>query len=198
MLGLVMPQPRATALAGDLIEDLAARGGRWFWGAVARTMLSMLVLDVRRSTLSLTAFAVVSWFGYMFVALVLLPVGTAAAVLAWGTFTVLSNHTGLELLAPLLPLPLEWSPPPTSLYGTTELVIVAAAAPYVIGRATARWWPGRELAAGAVTVIVWPVMTVLVPFVGFRVSATLPIVPWLVGAMLAGTLWDRRHLWTPG
>ena len=194
MLALVMSRPRAEALAGDLVEDAAARGGRWFWTAVARTMLSTLVVDVRRSPVSLAAFAVLSWFGYMFVGLLLLPVGVVGAMLAWATLTVLSRHTGLELLATLIPLPLEWSPPPSSLFGATELLIVAAAAPFFVGRAAARWWPGRELSVWTVAVIVWPAMTVLVPFVGYRVAATLSIVPWLLAALLVGALWNRRRL----
>ena len=197
ILSLVVSSDRAEAVVGDLVEATASRGPTWFWTSLARVVTASLCQDVWRAPLRFVGFAAISWFVYMSVSLVLIGVGIASSFPLWAVAYVFSNHTGVELLTDGLGVRVEWGMPAPGLMRAVELVMLAAAAPFVTGRLAACWWPQRELAAALVMSAIWPLMAVLVPFIGYRAAATIDLVPVMITCMLLGAVWSRMRQPSP-
>jgi hypothetical protein len=151
ILSLVTSRERATAMAGDLLED-AERSGS-FWPPVARTALSQFwgQLSTRPPGLgraTLTAFLLMLGFGSL--GIVLLLVGWAILISVWKV------DFGRDL------------PDLGSQAITTFLFYVGVN--FAVGRRIARHWPGRE---GAVSFG----LVVLIRAIGLGAD----LVFWLVG-----------------
>ena len=64
-------------------------------------------------------------------------------------------------------------------------------APFQVGRLSSRSWPGREIAACVVVLLVWPLMATVVPFVAVstRVSLhTIPVIQTFVLSVPCGSV----------
>ena len=156
-----------------------------------RAALALVGLEIRRAPVRLAAFGVLSWFVYMAVSVALVVVSVAGGTLLWAVAYVFDNHTGLELLTTALSARIEsWMPPRIALY-VIELLMLAAAAPFQVGRLAARWWPGRELVAWIAVTTIWPLMASLIPVVGFQAATSQRLLPWILGSTLLGVLWNR-------
>jgi hypothetical protein len=191
ILSLAVSSERAAAIVGDLVETAPHRGRAWFWTSLVRLVAASLTEAVRQAPLRFVGWAAISWFVYGVVSLVLTGVGLAASFPLWGIASVLSNHTGVELMTDWLGVRIDWGVPAPGLMRAIELVMLAAAAPFLTGRLAACWWPQRELAAALVMSAIWPLMALLVPLVGFRAGATIDLVPVMVTCMLLGAVWSR-------
>jgi hypothetical protein len=197
ILSLVMPRDRARAVVGDLVEEAAAQQRPRFWMCVARTALAFLGRNLTTAPLRLAGFAVAGWVVYMMVSVILLPSSfVLAPALAWAA-KILTEHTGLELVAAWLRVPPGSLFPEAAVRLGVELLIMLAVAPLLVGRFTARWWPGREIAACVMVALVWPFLAFFAPFVAISTRLTLPMVPIVAAFVLAGALWERRESTTP-
>jgi hypothetical protein len=193
ILSLVVPPDRAASTVGDLMEDAGKGGWLWFWMCVARTALAFLLRNLAAAPLRLTGFAVLGWFAYMTASVILWLCGFVLATLLWGMAYFFTHHTGLELVANLLRIRFDWPPPPTGVMHWMEALMVWMMAPFQVGRFAARCWPGREVAAWIVMLMVWPLMAVFVPFVGLSTRVSLPVLPAVQAFVLLGLLWERRQ-----
>lgn len=191
ILSLVTTRDRASSAVGDFMED-DARGRVWFWICVSRTALSILWRSFAAAPLSMVAFAVVGWFGYMAITLILGFVAEIVITLCWGLTYFFSHHTGLELLANLLRIRLDWPPPPPGIARGVEAIVIWIAAPIQVGRLTARRWPGREIAVWLTMLLLWPIMATYIPFAATSTRITLPMIPLIQVSMLVGILWEHR------
>jgi hypothetical protein len=197
ILSLAVSSERAAAIVGDLMESAPHRGRTWFWTSLARLVAASLSADVRQAPFRFVGWAAISWLVYGVVGLVLTGVGLAANFPLWGIASIFSNHTGVELMTNWLGVRIDWGVPAPGLMRAIELVVLAAAAPFLTGRLAACWWPQRELAAALVMSAIWPLMAVLVPFVGYRAAATIDLVPVMVTCMLLGAVWSRMRQPSP-
>jgi hypothetical protein len=128
----------------------------------------------------------------MLVSVVQLLCGWLLLTLLWGLGYFLTHHTGAELLADLLRIRIGWSPPPASVTHWLELPVIMTVAPFHVGRLASRSWPGREIAACVVVLLVWPLMATLVPFVAVSTRVSLEAVPLIQTFVLLGALWERH------
>jgi hypothetical protein len=189
LLSLILPSERASAIVGDLLEETAARGR--FWMHVAGTAGATLGNGVMAAPLAMYVGAGLGWFVYMAVCLGLILVGWAVAGLLWGALYVVGTHTGIELLGDLFQLRVGWPPPSDALGRAVEISVMSAVAPCLFGRASARHWSGSELVAGVIVALVWPLLSMLVPFAAFYTRATLWMMPVVAAFVLAGSVWGR-------
>jgi hypothetical protein len=169
-----------------------ARGRVWFWICVSRTALSILWRSFAAAPLSMVAFAVVGWFGYMAITLILGLAAEIVITLCWGLTYFFSHHTGLELLANLLRIRLDWPPPPRGIARVVEATVIWIAAPIQMGRLTARHWTGREIAVWLTMLLLWPIMAAYIPFAATSTRITLPMIPLIQASVLVGILWEHR------
>jgi len=128
----------------------------------------------------------------MVVCVVQLFCGWVLLTLLWGLGYFLTHHTGLELLVTLLKVRIDWAPLPRSLARGIELLVIGMAAPFQVGRYAARCWPGREVAAWVILLLIWPLMAMFVPFVAVSTKVTLQGVPVIQTFVLLGALWERK------
>lgn len=191
LLSLVGPSERVASAIGDLLEEDAERGRVWFWGSVARLWLSLLVRDLGVAPFKMAAAAALSWFVYMMLSALLAFAGYFVVAIFWGAGYMLSNHTGLELLADVLRLRFDW--PPVSSVATWWIQAVAlfAIAPFQLGRASAPYWRGHEVSLAVVTLLIWTAMARFVPFVLVGITASPAMMPLIVTFLLLGALAER-------
>jgi hypothetical protein len=192
MLSLVTTSERASSTVGDLMEDVPARGWRWFWLSVIRTALSIIWCTFAEAPLSMIAFAVGGWFVFMLITVILSLGAELFVILCWGLTFFFTHHTGLELLANLLKIRLDWPLAPPGLLHWTEAFVVFIAAPLQMGSFTSRYWRGREITAWLVICLVWPIMITYIPFVARSNRISLTMIPMIQAAMLLGILRERR------
>ncbi len=192
ILALVLPRERAASVAGDLIEEAGVRGQRWFWTSVARTALSCLWHDLVAAPVALIASAVLAWFVYMGLSLVLVLIGMVLVMPVWGAAYFLTHHTGLELLANLVGLRIDWPPLPFVALYSVQAIVVWVLAPFQMGRLAGRSWRGHELSICLAMALVWSAMAVLVPFVVHGVSASPSMMPAIGACLLFGGVWERH------
>lgn len=176
ILALVLPPDRATAIAGDLIED--APGPLGVWAAVLRIVCDYVWGDLRRFFLPMAAGAAAWWFLYAVQSVVYTFLGNLLVYLA-------GHHTGLELLTDL-----PWPPPPPSPDSWVGPLVWWAAMPYACARGMARRWPGREVAAWTALTVAWGAMSVVT-------KIPLPAVPVVPLFTLLGALDARRRVIVP-
>jgi hypothetical protein len=174
------------------MEDVPARGWRWFWLSVIRTALSIIWRTFAAAPLSMIAFAVGGWFVYMAVAIILSVIAQILVTLSWGLAFFFAHHTGLELLVNLLKIRLDWPPAPPGLLHVVEAFVVRVVAPLRMGSLTARYWRGREIAAWLVMALLWPIMIVYVPFAAMSIRVSLTMIPMIQASILVGILRERR------
>lgn len=177
LLGLVVPPREAAAIAGDLLEDDIRRGGTWYWTIVTNTFARLLAGRIRRLQTAFLVPALLSWFGYMTVAVVLMAAAAAAAPAGAFLTTMLADHTGVGLVMDGLGTRAAWR--------GLEMVALWTVAPFVIGTQLARYARGAEVAVAALAACSWIAMAVFVPVVGFEVRTDgRPLV--LMGMCLIG------------
>ena len=189
LLSLVLPSEPAGAIAGDLIETSDGHGGVWFWASIARIVAASVGRQLTHTPVQFAILAPVSWFAYMLVTLPLMALGALGSVVLWITAKVFTEHTGVELLTNWLQIRMDWEPA-LGLMRVVEFVMITIAAPFFTGRITARWWPHRELAAAIVMSLSWRLMSILVPWVGYR-GEYLDFGPVLLTSLILGTIWSR-------
>jgi hypothetical protein len=128
----------------------------------------------------------------MGLSLVLALVVYVVVTLAWGVAYVLTNHTGLELVANVLRLRLEWPPIPASVTYAIQAIVFVGIAPFQVGRGSAAFWRGHELSLVVVMLVIWTLMSLIVPLVGVGFQATPAMMPGTVMFVLLGLLSERR------
>lgn len=193
ILSLVSAPDRAVSVVGDLLEEAVVRGPLWFWMCVAQRTLALLWHNLTETPFRMAGWGAFGWFVYMLLSVVLWFGGFVFVTLLWGMGYFFTHHTGLELLASALKIRFDWPPPPKGVMHWSELFLMCTAAPFQVGRITARYWPGRELAAWVIMSLVWPFMAVLVPFVAMSTRVSLPMIPVIQAFVLLGALWARRE-----
>jgi hypothetical protein len=196
ILSLVVRPERAASAVGDLVETFGESANWSFWTAVARLSVSSLWEQTLSSPFAMAASAVLGWFLYMAISLVLTFGGVVMGTLAWGILYFGAHHTGLELVVNALKLRLDWPPAPLELTYWVQPVVMWMAAPYQTGRLVTRSWPGRELAMSIVLILVWVVMASAAPLViipgdwtppgrpGFRIATGTTASPMAMPLML--------------
>jgi hypothetical protein len=126
ILGLVTSRDRAASIAGDLAEEAATRGARWFWSGVTHTAASLVWRNLAESPARMTGLAFLGLA--LEIALSLLPIA-------------------LIYLAAIVVDQFELPGPPVFAglrYLSYPLILVT---PILIGRLLAYRAPGRELSA---------------------------------------------------
>ena len=191
LLSLVAPADRAASAVGDLMEDRRAHDRLWFWRSIARVACAMLVRDVGRSPLVVVGAAALSWFLYMMLSVAFALVLYVGVTLAWGLGYFFSHHTGAELLVNALRLLIDWPPIPATATHALQAVAFFVMAPLQLGRWSAPHWRGRELTLAVVTLPIWLLMSIYVPFVGVGLRAAPRTMPIAVTFLLLGLL-ERR------
>lgn len=192
LLSVVMVRDRASGVVGDLLEAVPRRGTTWFWLRVGQTVLSCVGRDFAAAPLVLAGSAVVTWFGYMLVVLLLGgAVGVSMSLLGLA-FDLAAGHTGLELIAnPLIALS-RWA---VGFAAPTEWLVMIAAAPFLSGLRIADVWRERAVALVAAMGIVWAAMVTLVPLAGFQLRVGVGHLPFILLFLLIGVVFQRsRHL----
>jgi hypothetical protein len=192
ILALVAGPGLAASTVGDLLEEAQSRGRLWFWIYVAGTTLSFLWRGLTAAPLRMTGYALIAWFMFMLVAVIWSFFGFVAMTLIWGMGYFLSHHTGLELLANLIRVRFDWPPLPAEVTRWIEFVAMVIVAPVQVGRITARYWPGRELAAWVFMLLLWPFLAFTIPFVAMLTKASPSMLPMIEAFVLVGMLWERR------
>jgi len=193
ILSLVAPADRVASAVGDLMEGADARGRVWFWHSVARLTISLLGRDLLFAPVAMAASAAFAWFLYMGLSLVLALVVYVVASVAWSVAYVLTNHTGLELLANMLRVRLEWPSIPAGVTYAIQAIVFVAIAPFEIGRGSAAYWRGHEVSLVLVMLLVWMLMSLIAPLVGIGFQATPAMMPVTVMFVLFGLLSERRR-----
>ena len=196
LLSLVAPADRAASAVGDLMEEADARGGFWFWRSLTRLTLSLLGRDLLAAPLKMAIASAIAWFLYMGLSLVVAFVGYVIVTLVWGVAYVFANHTGLELLAVLLRVRLDWPPIPDWATYSIQAITFVAIAPFMLGRQVAPYWRGHELSLVLVMLLIWGSMSALVPFAGVGIRLTPAMVPIVVTFVLFGLVARRRSALT--
>ena len=189
ILSLVIAPDRSAAAVGDLVEGAGGRGRGWFWTSVARIALSSAARDLLTAPVAMAVSAALAWFPYMALSLVLALAGYVVGTLVWGFAYVLTPHTGLDLI---LRLRFDWTPLPAGIAYAIQAIAFWAVAPFQIGRAAGLYWRGHELSISLVTMAIWSAMSVLVPFVGVGVRASLSAMPLILTFVLLGALAERH------
>ena len=169
ILGLVTNRERAAAVAGDLTEKAATRGGAWFWSCVLRTAASLLWRDVSESPGRVTGLAFAGLAAYIGIDLLFAGLSGVAFFIVGGV----SGH----------PIQLD------SIGWKVWFAAPVLVSSLLVGRILARWAPGRELAACvvyAVLVSIYNLTPMLDDNGGFTALLCLLIVP-------AGAAWGRSR-----
>jgi hypothetical protein len=192
ILSLVMAPDRSAAAVGDLVEGAGGRGRGWFWTSIARIAMSSAGRDLLTAPAAMAFSAALAWFPYMALSLVLAFAGYVVASLAWGFAYFITHHTGLDLLVDVLRLRFDWTPLPAGIAYAIQAIVFWAVAPFHIGRAAGLYWRGHELSISLVTMAIWSAMSVLVPFVGVGVRASLSAMPLILTFVLLGALAERH------
>jgi hypothetical protein len=169
ILALVTSRDHAASIAGDLMEEAAARGVAWFWSSVLRTAAALLWRDVAENPARVTGLAFLGLAVY--IGIDLLHAGLSGAA-----FFGVAMASG----------------PPLHLNSIGWKIWFAAPIPVsslLIGWMLARWAPGRELAACVAFAILVSIYN-LVPPLGdngaFSALLCILIVP-------AGAAWGRSR-----
>lgn len=192
MLSLVQPREHAAALAGDLLEQASERGAIWFWVTVLRTMAAFLMRSVDWSALPMAMAAAFSWLVYIPVTVIINFLLTAVVTLVSGVaYSLTHAQTMRQLTLDILLIRFSWPSMPLIAEGTA-LFVLAVWGPFTVGRHVARAFAGRELLAGMVAAVVWPVLARVIPYLGRPMKAGTWAVPLLVLAVLAGAVRERR------
>src|SRR5688500_17228647 len=190
-LAMVMPPDRAAAVGGDLLE-LPPRSRAWFWRSIAGVGLGCIVRDLAADPVRMALAAVVTWFGYMTATLLLLFAAYLGAMLLWYAGTILGPHTGLELLAGLVPPDLADGIESSRFMTFVEAGIVLALAPFLTGRRIGDLWKERAIGFITALAIVWSSLVVLVPFVAFSSRVGWSSLGVVLLFMLLGAIAQRR------
>jgi hypothetical protein len=184
LLSLVVPREAAASIAGDLVEDAARRGGIWFWSSVAGTLVRQTAKSLVHVPGPVLGLAGVSWFTYMTVGLLFTIASLIVARAAAFVTTVLADHTGLGLVVT--------SPVSAAqMRVTLEAVSLWAVTPIIVGATLARKARGFEWPLAVIVCASWPVLAVLVPFVGHDIHAVDGLVI-IVPCFLAAVIRERR------
>lgn len=191
LLSMVAPPDRAASTVGDLVEEGVGRGASWFWWSVVRVASRLLGRDLVSFSAPMAASAAVGWFLYMAISIVFALVGYVALTLAWGLVYVLAHHTGVDLLADVLRVRIDWPPVPMWATYALQACVFFGVTPFSIGRGSSEYWRGHELSLAIVTMLIWLAMSVLVPFVGVGVRTTPAMVPVLGAFVLIGLVSAR-------
>ena len=192
LLSLVAPPDRAAAAIGDLLESVPCRGETWFWLSVVRTEGAFIGKQIRQEASRFVIHAVIAWFAYMLVALLLLVAGILVANIAWMSAYVLMNHTGVELVTGWLGWQLQdgWAPPVVT--NGVEVFVMAAAAPYFCGRRVVDVWQERAVAFTVILAGVWLMLTTVVPVAGHFGNRVGPrMLAVIVPCILCGVVQQR-------
>jgi hypothetical protein len=154
----------------------------------------LLGRDLLSAPLAMAVSSAIAWFLYMGLSLVLAFAGYIVVTLSWGVAYVLTQHTGLELLANVLRVRFDWPPIPDTATYVIQAVVLFAIAPFRIGRGGAWCWRGHELSFAIVMLIIWTAMAAFVPVVGIGISARPSMVPVMVMFALLGALAERARM----
>ncbi len=181
-LALVTSRTRAATIVGDLVERAPTRGVFWFWSAVLRTATSLLWHDLaghpaRTAGIVLRGFALDLGLVFLFGVL---------------SFVILAVHTGFVT---------GFTGGESGAFAVAWRLYVSAPTllfPLVVGRALARWAPGREVAACAAYTAASAILT-LVTTIAFPPDVGVPAAlrADLLGMaqdtplVLAGAMWGR-------
>ena len=190
-LAVVMPPDRAAAVVGDLLEG-PPRTRAWFWRSIAGVGISCIVRDMAAAPVRMTLSAVVTWFGYLMATLLLLFAAYLGAMVLWDAATILGPHTGLELLAGLVPPDLADGIESSRFMTGIEAGIVFALAPFLTGRRIGDLWKERAIAFVTAVAIVWSPLVVLVPFVAVSSRVGWSSLGVVLLFMLLGAIAQRR------
>lgn len=156
---------RVAAVIGDLVESAEARS-RWrFWRSVLGTAVSLLGTQIAGGGVALIGTALAGWFAYMAASLVLTVICVIAGAAGWALVSLVTGHTGFELLIDAFRLRVPWPPQMSLLVFWMQALGMWMAAPYLTIRVGARWWPRRELPLAVVCAFVWAVLATTVPLV---------------------------------
>jgi hypothetical protein len=188
LLSLVLPEARAAAVVGDLLEDPAARGLR-FWVDVARTAAGALGRSLATAPPGMFGAAVVGWFVYMLASLLFTLAGVLLLYVVWALLYLAASHTGVELITDAAGWRVGW-PDLDAAAPLVGLVAMCLVAPFWFGRESARRFHGSEVTAGVIVALVWQLMAVLVPFALFT-RATAAIMPVIGVCVIAGAVRAR-------
>jgi hypothetical protein len=193
ILALVTTPDRASAAIGDLMEDLPHRGKSWFWLSTLRTAAGCVWRDVTAVPLRMAGAAFIGWFGYMFLAALLLLVGYVLTSVAWIVLHVLTQHTGPELLTDILHLRFEWDPLPRSLLSFSDVAGTVAIGPFYFGQIVAMEWRERSIAFTVMLALVWLILLSVLPLSGiFGGRVSIVMLPAIMLFLIAGVVKMRR------
>ena len=177
ILSLTTTPERASAAAGDLIQEASTRGTLWFWSSLFKTAASHVWrawVDAPARTLGL-AFA-----AFLFESAFLAP---AAIVIIAGTMALLDYNVDVQATA------VGFDVTATS-YATAPLLLFFMAllvCEFLIGIWLARFAPGRELAACVAyfvaSQICWTAITAWAPIIPHHSFHPL-VTPFLVTTQL--------------
>jgi hypothetical protein len=184
MLSLVVPRAAAAAIAGDLIEDAERHGGTWFWTSVAGTFVRQTARTLVRFPGPVLLLAGVSWFTYMGVGLVFAIASLIGARSGAFVINLLADHTGLGLV---ITSPVSAA----AMRVMLEAVSLWALTPIIVGAMLARQARGFEVPLALVASACWPILALLVPFVGHDVRAADGLLI-SVPCFLAAVIRERR------
>jgi hypothetical protein len=193
ILSLVTSRERASSTAGDLMEEVPARGIFWFWSSVCRTVLSLLWSDFAAEPMYLAGLA----FRGFLVSTALLMALMICIVICSAVFGVIVGAMGLTRDVSAL-TPFRWA---FELAGA----LVTLATQFQVGRWIARRARGREMAAcvaflivdmAVTTVVGEALLTRFVQTPDVQTSVAPLIIRDLVDyiALFAGAVWVRRRL----
>ena len=191
ILSLVAPPDRVAAVVGDLMEDAGEQGRLWFWRSVTRIWLSLLGRDLFFAPLKMAVSSALAWFVYMVLSVILAFAGYFAVSIIWGAGYVLSNHTGVELLADILRIRFDWPPVSSVVTWWIQAAVLFAVAPFQLGRASQPYWRGHEVSLAIVTLLIWTAMARFVPFVLVGIKASPAMMPLVVMFLLLGAVAER-------
>jgi hypothetical protein len=191
LLCLTTTKERAASIIGDLNEEVPTRGRLWFWFSITHTFLSIVRRSLEGAPFSMAVYAVFAWFWYMFVSLALWVCAAILMNAGWGITYWLSHHTGLELLWDVLRVRIPWGPVPPSILRGTEYLVICMAAPFQVGRVTARSWRDREVAAWLIMSLLWPFLAAHIPFAAMYVRVSPPLVALMLAFLLTGIVFER-------
>src|SRR5579862_9347044 len=107
ILSLTMPADRAASMVGDLMEDFAGHTFH-FWSYVLRTELSYVRRGFAAEPFQLLFGAAVGWLAYLFISGFFVFIVDPILSVAWGISSFFIHHRGLDLLADLAKVRIEW------------------------------------------------------------------------------------------
>jgi hypothetical protein len=205
-LALVTSRDRAATIVGDLAERAATRGIAWFWSAVLRTATSLLCHDLAGHPARFAGLAL-RGLALDFGLIVLLGVLSVVIIAAPVYLSYFLDLVGLDALAGFVTGFTGWASGNSAIVWRLYVAVPTLLFPLIVGRALARWAPGREVTACVAFATISAILGIATAIV-LPGDAGVPVALWAVARaavedtilVLIGAMWGRhRNLsrWRP-